>query len=61
MTQRHIPVLQQEVLEVLKPTESDIYVDLTAGFGGYAATSSWEATHVVATHDEKKWGDEDEG
>lgn len=37
MTQRHIPVLQQEVLEVLKPTESDTYVDLTAGFGGHAS------------------------
>lgn len=37
MTQRHIPVLQQEVLEVLKPIESDTYVDLTAGFGGHAS------------------------
>ena len=33
---------------------------LTAGFGGYAATSSWEATHVVATNTEKKWEDDDD-
>lgn len=37
MTQRHIPVLQQEVLEVLRPIEGDTYVDLTAGFGGHAS------------------------
>ncbi len=37
MTQRHIPVLQQEVLEVLNPSEGDTYVDLTAGFGGHAS------------------------
>lgn len=36
MTQRHIPVLQEEVLAVLCPVEGDIYIDLTAGFGGHA-------------------------
>lgn len=34
--QKHIPVLLQEVLDVLKPVESDSYLDLTAGYGGHA-------------------------
>lgn len=37
MTQRHIPVLQKEVLGVLQPAHGEVYVDLTAGFGGHAS------------------------
>jgi len=33
----HIPVLFEEVLEVLSPTSGHVYVDLTAGRGGHAA------------------------
>ena len=36
MTQRHIPVLQREVLDALRPANGETYVDLTAGFGGHA-------------------------
>jgi 16S rRNA (cytosine1402-N4)-methyltransferase len=33
----HIPVLLDEVLDVLKPKISETYLDLTAGYGGHAS------------------------
>ena len=33
----HIPVLIDEVIDVLKPKVSDTYLDLTAGYGGHAS------------------------
>jgi 16S rRNA (cytosine1402-N4)-methyltransferase len=35
--QKHVPVLQGEVLKYLEPKEGDSYLDLTAGYGGHAA------------------------
>ena len=32
----HVPVLLEEVLDVLKPNEGDSYLDVTAGYGGHA-------------------------
>lgn len=37
MEKQHIPVLLEEVVRVAKPQAGEIYVDLTAGFGGHAA------------------------
>ncbi len=34
--QKHIPVLLEEVIGLLKPKEGDSYLDLTAGYGGHA-------------------------
>lgn len=34
---KHVPVLVDEVLQYLDPTEGDSYLDLTAGYGGHAA------------------------
>ena len=34
--QNHIPVLADEVLDLLKPKPGDHYLDLTAGYGGHA-------------------------
>jgi 16S rRNA (cytosine1402-N4)-methyltransferase len=36
-TSKHIPVLLDEVLDVLNPKEGESYLDLTAGYGGHAA------------------------
>jgi len=33
---RHTPVLLENVLEVLKPLEGEIFADMTAGYGGHA-------------------------
>ena len=33
---KHIPVLLNEVLEAMKPTDGQIYVDGTFGAGGYS-------------------------
>lgn len=35
---KHIPVLGAEVLHYLDPKEGDSYLDLTAGYGGHAAS-----------------------
>jgi 16S rRNA (cytosine1402-N4)-methyltransferase len=35
--QKHIPVLLEEVIDLLKPGKGDSYLDLTAGYGGHAA------------------------
>src|SRR5688572_29205155 len=35
--QLHVPVLLQAVLDVLKPTIGEKYLDLTAGYGGHAS------------------------
>jgi 16S rRNA (cytosine1402-N4)-methyltransferase len=35
--QIHLPVLLNEVIEVLSPKEGDNYLDLTAGYGGHAS------------------------
>ncbi len=35
ITQKHIPVMLNEVLENLNPTSKGVYVDATFGFGGY--------------------------
>lgn len=32
----HVPVLLDEVLDMLSPTKGDTYLDLTAGYGGHA-------------------------
>ncbi len=32
----HVPVLKTEVLELLKPTKGENYLDLTTGYGGHA-------------------------
>src|SRR5690554_371146 len=32
----HTPVLLQEVLSMLRPEAGDLYLDLTAGYGGHA-------------------------
>lgn len=34
----HTPVLLEEVVSVLQPKPGETYIDLTAGFGGHAAT-----------------------
>jgi 16S rRNA (cytosine1402-N4)-methyltransferase len=34
----HLPVLLDEVLDVLKPKTSETYLDLTAGYGGHASS-----------------------
>ncbi len=34
---QHIPVLLQEVLHSLNPSEGESYVDMTAGYGGHAS------------------------
>lgn len=34
--QLHIPVLLEETVKLLKPTEGESYLDLTAGYGGHA-------------------------
>lgn len=36
MTQIHIPVLKNEVINVLNPKLGESYLDLTAGYGGHA-------------------------
>lgn len=35
--ERHIPVLQNSVREVLRPKPGETFIDLTAGFGGHSA------------------------
>ena len=35
--ERHIPVLLERVIEVLKPERGEAFIDLTAGFGGHSA------------------------
>lgn len=35
--ERHIPVLCDKVVEVLKPEPGEVFIDLTAGFGGHSA------------------------
>jgi 16S rRNA (cytosine1402-N4)-methyltransferase len=37
-TETHIPVMVQEVLSYLSPQKGEKYLDLTAGYGGHAAT-----------------------
>ncbi len=36
MTQKHIPVLIEEVVSILNPQPGEHYPDLTAGYGGHA-------------------------
>ncbi len=36
MTQKHIPVLIEEVVSILNPQPGEHYLDLTAGYGGHA-------------------------
>lgn len=36
--QKHIPVLLSEVIGLLEPKKGESYLDLTAGYGGHAAT-----------------------
>ncbi len=36
MTDKHIPVLAEEVITVLNPQAGEHYLDLTAGYGGHA-------------------------
>lgn len=36
LSQKHIPVMLSEVLEALKPSDGNIYVDATFGNGGYS-------------------------
>lgn len=36
MTDKHIPVLAEEVIAVLNPQAGEHYLDLTAGYGGHA-------------------------
>ncbi len=35
--ERHIPVLRDKVVEVLRPKPGEVFIDLTAGFGGHSA------------------------
>ena len=37
LSNEHIPVLLDEVLQYLQPKEGESYLDLTAGYGGHAA------------------------
>jgi 16S rRNA (cytosine1402-N4)-methyltransferase len=37
MQSYHLPVLEKEVLNFLKPQRGDSYLDLTAGYGGHAS------------------------
>jgi 16S rRNA (cytosine1402-N4)-methyltransferase len=34
---KHIPVLLDEVIDILSPKKGDLYLDLTAGYGGHAS------------------------
>src|SRR5688572_26573619 len=43
MTQKHKPVLAEEVLKLLSPKKGEAYLDVTAGYGGHA-TSILECT-----------------
>jgi len=43
----HIPVLQNEVANLLNPIDSDVIVDLTAGRGGHAALLAKKTSTVV--------------
>lgn len=36
VTERHIPVLREKVLEVCSPKSGEVFADLTAGYGGHA-------------------------
>jgi len=36
-TNHHIPVLLQEVMDAMDPNRGDLYLDLTAGYGGHAS------------------------
>lgn len=65
---QHIPVLANEVLQVLSPQPKQSYLDLTAGYGGHAGiirshTNGWPVTLVdrdqVAIHQlEQRFPDE---
>lgn len=35
--ERHIPVLLEKVIDVLAPKPGEVFIDLTAGFGGHSA------------------------
>lgn len=58
-TEKHFPVLLDEVLQYLNPKAGEKYLDLTAGYGGHAAAvmeRTLRKPHNATTLDEKQAG-----
>jgi len=54
-SEKHIPVMESEVLSFLNPKENEIYVDGTFGLGGYSSSIlKKEKTQVIAIDRDKE-------